>query len=145
MPDKISCPNCSHEFDVEEALAGKIEAHFKKEFEQKLAEQSKRFSNERAELEKEREAFKQAKERENELFVEKLNQKLEQEKKKEILENTVRNISEPLNVNAANGEKIYLIYQYFTPNTQKRLEEMQICMKKNVQNKHNGVSFGKNF
>ena len=59
---------------------------------------------------------------------------LEQEKNREILENTLRNISEPLNVSAANGEKIYLIYQYFTPKTQKRLEEMQICMKKNVQN-----------
>ena len=64
----------------------------------------------------------------------KTNKQLEQEKAKEILENTVKNISDPLNVNAANGEKIYLIYQYFTPNTQKRLEEVQICMKKNLQN-----------
>ena len=72
MSDKITCPNCSHEFDVEEALSGKIEAHLKKEFEQKLAEQTKRFAGERDSLEKEREAFQKAKERENELFKEKL-------------------------------------------------------------------------
>ena len=29
-----------------------------------------------------------------------------------IIENTVRNISEQLNTSAANGENIYLIYQY---------------------------------
>ena len=29
MMDKIKCPNCAHEFDVEEALSGKLEAHFK--------------------------------------------------------------------------------------------------------------------
>lgn len=117
MPDKISCPNCSHEFDVEEALAGKIEAHFKKEFEQKLAEQSKRFSNERAELEKEREAFKQAKERENELFVEKLNQKLEQEKKK---------------VEAAAQESVAAKMKALQEENEKRKNENRILQEKEV-------------
>ena len=28
MIDKIKCPNCAHEFDVEEALSGELEAHF---------------------------------------------------------------------------------------------------------------------
>ena len=117
MPDKISCPNCSHDFDVEEALAGKIEAHFKKEFEQKLAEQSKRFSNERAELEKEREAFKQAKERENELFVEKLNQKLEQEKKK---------------VEAAAQESVAAKMKALQEENEKRKNENRILQEKEV-------------
>lgn len=47
----------------------------------------------------------------------------------------VRSISEQLNTSSANGEKIFLIYQYFLPNNAQRLEEMQICLKKNLQNK----------
>ena len=54
--------------------------------------------------------------------------------KKDIIENTVVAISEKLNTSAANGENIYLIYQYFTPKTKQRIDEMQCCMKKNLQN-----------
>lgn len=53
---------------------------------------------------------------------------------REIKENTVRSISEKLNISSANGEHIYLVYQYFIPKTKERLEEMQYCMKKNLQN-----------
>ena len=38
MTDKITCPNCGHQFDVEEALSGKFEAHYKAEFEKKMEE-----------------------------------------------------------------------------------------------------------
>ena len=52
----------------------------------------------------------------------------------DITNYTVSAISEQLNTSAANGENIYLIYQYFTPKTNQRIEEMQYCMKKNLQN-----------
>ena len=52
----------------------------------------------------------------------------------DIIENTVRNISEQLNTSSAHGENIYLIYQYFTPKIKQRIDEMQYCMKKNLQN-----------
>ena len=42
--DKIKCPNCAHEFDVEEALSGKLEAHFKAEYERKVSEQADIFN-----------------------------------------------------------------------------------------------------
>ena len=74
MMDKIKCPNCAHEFDVEEALSGKLEAHFKEEYERKVSEQAAKFNAEREVLAKEMEAFEQKKEKENELFeYEKLN------------------------------------------------------------------------
>ncbi|MFT6167797.1 MAG: hypothetical protein ACJASF_002499, partial [Vicingaceae bacterium] len=104
MSDKIKCPNCSHEFAVEEALAGKIEAHLKHEFEEKLAKQTKRFAGERNLLEKEREAFQKTKERENELFKEKLNQRLEQEKKK-IEEQTNESVSIKMKALVEENEK----------------------------------------
>ena len=76
MTDKIKCPNCGNEFDVEEALSGKIKARFKAEYERTVAEQAEKFNKERSELEKEKEEFKKKKEKENELFKEKLDQRL---------------------------------------------------------------------
>ena len=72
MVDKIKCPNCAHEFDVEEALSGKMQAHFKAEYERKVAEQAEIFNKERNKLALEVEEFEKKKEKENELFKEKL-------------------------------------------------------------------------
>lgn len=88
MIDKITCPNCKHTFDVEDALAGKIEAHLKAEYEKKIAEQAKRFKAEEEKIEKERvkiqeekEKLERYKEKEKEIF----NKKLEEKVKEEII------------------------------------------------------------
>ena len=65
MIDKIKCPNCGHDFDVEDALSGKLEAHFKAEYEKKVASQAEKFKAERLVLEKDIEEFEKKKEREN--------------------------------------------------------------------------------
>ncbi len=80
--DKIKCPNCGHNFDVEDALSGKLEAHFKAKYEKKISEQAEIFKTDRKELEKEVEEFERKKERENELFKEKLEQRIEKESEK---------------------------------------------------------------
>lgn len=82
MTDKIQCPNCAHEFDVEEALSGKLQAQFKAQYERKVAEQAEKFKAERGKLEKEVALFEEKKERENELFKEKLEQRLIKEQEK---------------------------------------------------------------
>jgi len=82
MVDKIKCPNCAHEFDVEEALSGKMQAHFKAEYESKVAEQAEIFNKERRKLEIEVEEFEKKKEKENELFKEKLAQRIAKESEK---------------------------------------------------------------
>ena len=76
MIDKIKCPNCGHDFDVEDALSGKLKANFKAEYEKKVASQAEKFKAERLVLEKDIEEFEKKKERENELFKEKLEQQL---------------------------------------------------------------------
>ena len=78
--DKIKCPNCSHEFDVEEALSGKLEAHFKEEYERKVNEQADKFNVEREALAKQMAEFETKKEKENELFKERLAKQIEKEK-----------------------------------------------------------------
>ena len=91
MIDKIKCPNCAFEFDVEDALAGKLEAQYKADFERKVAEQAAIFNRQKAdqeaalikqlsELETQREEFNKAKARENELFQQRLAKKLEEER-----------------------------------------------------------------
>ncbi len=40
MMNKIKCPECGHQFDVGEVLSGKLEAHFKAEYEKRVAEQA---------------------------------------------------------------------------------------------------------
>ena len=82
MTDKIKCPNCAHNFDVEEALSGKLQAQFKAQYERKVAEQAEKFNAERAKLEKEVLLFEEKKERENELFKAKLEQRLVKEQEK---------------------------------------------------------------
>lgn len=57
MSDKIICPSCGHNFDVEkalsEALSGKLEANFKAEYERKKAELIERYNAGKRELENE--------------------------------------------------------------------------------------------
>ena len=82
MIDKITCPKCGHQFELEEALSGKLEAHFKAEFEKKMAEQDDIFNKEKEELNAEKEALKLQKEKQDELLQEKLTKQLKLEKQK---------------------------------------------------------------
>lgn len=77
--DKITCPNCAHEFDVEQALSGKLELRFQAEYERKVAQQAAKFNAERDKVTAERDRlqaaqaeFEAKKARENELFKERL-------------------------------------------------------------------------
>ena len=88
MKDKIKCPNCGHGFDVEEALSGQLQAHFKAEFEKKVQDQAKIFNQEKEKLEQERLEFQTKKEKENEIFKTKLEQRILQEK--EIIQNKTK-------------------------------------------------------
>ena len=79
MTDKITCPNCGHQFDVEEALSGKFEAHYKAEFEKKMEEQGKRMQHEKEKLEDEKKMLERLKEQQEDILKIQLNKALEQE------------------------------------------------------------------
>jgi hypothetical protein len=79
MTDKITCPNCGHQFDVEEALSGKFEAHYKAEFEKKMSEQGKRLQQEKEKLEEEKKILDRLKEEQEDILKAQLNKALEQE------------------------------------------------------------------
>jgi hypothetical protein len=82
MHDKIKCPNCGHEFDVEEALSGKIEAHFKAEYEKKISEQSEKINSEKRKLKEEKEILQLQKEKQDELLQIEIEKQLKKEREK---------------------------------------------------------------
>lgn len=55
---------------------------------------------------------------------------------KEIRENTITTISREIDTSYKNDENIYLIYQYFVPDSEKRKKEINYCLNKNYNNKN---------
>jgi hypothetical protein len=104
MMDKIKCPNCAHEFDVEEALSGKLEAHFKEEYERKVSEQADKFHAKEELLAKDMEAFEEKKEKENEIFKERLAKQVEKEKEN-IQKSTQESFEQQLKALSDENEK----------------------------------------
>lgn len=80
MEDKIKCPNCGHSFDVEEAISGKLESHFKAEYERKITEQADRFNEEKRKLDEERRQLDTIRENQEALLKTELEKALEREK-----------------------------------------------------------------
>jgi hypothetical protein len=100
MHDKIKCPNCGHEFDVEEALSGRIEAHYKEEYEKKVSEQSEKLNDEKRKLKEEKEQLELQREKQDELMQLELAKVLNKEKEKiskqvnESVENEMKSLQE---------------------------------------------------
>ncbi len=82
MNNKIKCPNCGHSFDVEEAISGKLEAHFKSEYEKKISEQSEKFNQEKKKLEEEKKTLQEQKDKQDDIIKAELAKILDQEKQK---------------------------------------------------------------
>jgi hypothetical protein len=78
---QIKCPNCGTSIDVQDILSHQLEDELKKKFNTQLAEAKKKFDKEHETLNKAKEEFEQKKQKENELFQERLDTKLKDEKK----------------------------------------------------------------
>ncbi len=68
----ITCPNCSHHFDVEDVLASKIHQKLKSEYDQEKLSLNQKIAEQKKELEAEKNAFDEKKKRENQIFKERL-------------------------------------------------------------------------
>jgi len=77
---KIECPNCGTEINVNEILYHQLEDDFKKRFTSQLAEEKKKFDEGFEQLNIQKEEFERKKQKENELFQEKLQSKLKEER-----------------------------------------------------------------
>jgi len=77
---KIECPNCGAEINVNEILYHQLEDDFKKKYTAQLAIEQKKYDQELLNLNQQKEEFERKKQKENELFQEKLQLKLKDEK-----------------------------------------------------------------
>ena len=74
MESKITCPNCGHQFDIEQVLAHDLEHKYKDKFNQELTRYKNEFSAKEVELKKKEEDFNKKREEANKLFQERLEQ-----------------------------------------------------------------------
>ncbi|UTW62147.1 DUF2130 domain-containing protein [bacterium SCSIO 12741] len=70
----ISCPNCGHPINIDEAFVHQAEDRIKKEFEAKAARQATLLNQQREKLENERKQLEEFRQTENERLRKKLNQ-----------------------------------------------------------------------
>ncbi len=84
----ISCPNCQHQFDVEDVLASKIQNRLKEEFDEEKKQLESKINERNNELNEKIKAFEETKKNENEIFKTKLKDGIEKEK--EIIQKVVK-------------------------------------------------------
>ncbi|MEN6510792.1 MAG: DUF2130 domain-containing protein [Chloroherpetonaceae bacterium] len=80
MDNYIKCPNCGHQFPVEDAFFSQAEEHIRKEYEMKFAQQSAIFYKQKEAIEKEKDELEKQIENVNELIKEGVEKKLEVER-----------------------------------------------------------------
>lgn len=78
--NQINCPNCGTAIDVNDILAHQLEEQIKQKYQAQLSLQRDEFSKKQRDLLADKEAFEAKKLRENELFQEKIEAKIKQEK-----------------------------------------------------------------
>ncbi len=76
MIEKIQCPNCSFEFDIEDALAKDLAKDFQEKLESERKAMIQRYERQKEALESEKKAFEDKRKRENEIFSERLSKAL---------------------------------------------------------------------
>jgi len=79
---QINCPNCGTEIDVQDILSHQLEEEIKQKYQSQIAAEKKKYELEQDKLKQEKLDFKAKKEKENELFQERLNTQLKEEKKR---------------------------------------------------------------
>lgn len=84
MSTLITCPSCKHEFAPEDAIARVLEKEYQQKFEHDRQKLAMQFAAQAKELEQKMLDFEKKKERENQLFVERI------EKEKQKLENEIQ-------------------------------------------------------
>ena len=78
---QIKCPNCGTSIDVQDILAHQLENEIQQKYQNQLAEEKKKFDAEFDGLNKAKELFEQKKKQENEMFQDRLDKQLKEDRK----------------------------------------------------------------
>lgn len=78
---QIKCPNCGTSIDVQDILANQLENEIQQKYQTQLAEERKKYDTEFENLNKAKEQFELRKKQENEMFQERLDKQLKEDRK----------------------------------------------------------------
>ncbi len=148
MSNKIKCPNCGQSFDVEQALSGKLEAHFKAEYEKKVSEQIEKYNLEKQKLEQEKSLFEKKQAEQSELFEAELAKQLLKEKAKiegsvlESFEQKMKSLQEENEKRRAENKtlkekEVFLLKQEAA--LKEKQEDLQLSMEKQMLEKQKEI------
>jgi len=77
---QIKCPNCGTSIDVQNILAHQLEDEIKQKYQAQLADVTRQFEQDQEKLSRAKEAFEQKKKQENELFQDRLEKQLKEDR-----------------------------------------------------------------
>ena len=77
---QIKCPNCGTSIDVQDILSHQLEEEIKQKYQSQLVDEKKKYEAEQEKLKQEKLDFEQKKKKENELFQERFDKKIKEEK-----------------------------------------------------------------
>lgn len=113
MANNIKCPNCGHEFDVENVIAADLEQKYKQQYQKELQKSLSSIEEDKKKLQENQQRFEETKKRENEIFAQKMQQerlKIENDLKEQITKSTAADYENQLrmleNNNKDNEEKL---------------------------------------
>lgn len=153
MPNHIKCPNCGHQFDVENVIAADLEQKYQQQYREKLQSSLQQVEAEKKKLEEEQALFEEKRKKENEIFA----QRLQQEKLKissELQEQLTKSIASDFEnklvllqkSNQDNEEKLKEARRKELEFLQKEQElknkeaEMEIQLQKKLQEERNNLT-----
>lgn len=79
--NQIKCPNCGTTIDVQDILSHQLEDEIKKKYQDQLKAERDKFKTQQEDLDKAKAAFEETKRKENELFQERLQKQIADERK----------------------------------------------------------------
>lgn len=82
QPNKITCPNCGHQIDVQDILYHQVEGELKKKYQEDLAAEKSRYQGKLDALSEERERLEDEKRRQKEAVAETVRARLREEEKR---------------------------------------------------------------
>lgn len=78
---QINCPECGTSIDVQDILAHQLEDEIKRKYQNEIAEEKKKYESQFENLNDQKLAFEKAKKKENELFQERVDKQVKEDKK----------------------------------------------------------------
>lgn len=152
MSTLITCPHCKSAFALEEVLTEDVERSLKQQYEERLRESTDRLRREKEALQLQQRAFEEKKQRENEIFNERLEKEkqrmgreleeitrksLEQDyhKRMELLEKTLEERDEKLKAARAKELEVLALQQRL----KEQKDEMEVAFRKEMFKKQQEI------